>query len=537
MDSIGAVARIWVDNSQRENRMRRSLAASVLVSVLSAIASTAVPTPAAVADPAAVRIDGGQIAGVLSDGVLSFKGVPYAAAPVGSLRWRPPAAVQPWTGVRSATKVGPLCMQKINPRDNGVGPPPASEDCLNLDIYTPADHGAGRLPVMFWIHGGGYVNGSGTAALYDGTNLAKQGVVVVSINYRLGRFGFFAHPALTKENPRGPLGNYGLMDQIAALQWVKRNIAAFGGDPGNVTIFGESAGGGSVNHLLVTPAARGLFHKAIAQSGVARIEMARLSEPHAGYPSAESLGKDFATKLGVAGDDVAALRAMSADAIIAAGDPDLSTAGGPMIDGTIVPERIDEAFAAGRQAKVPYLVGSNALEFPPMPGMEERFAQLLTFSPPQRLRVISAYGGEDAFRTNILSDVLFGEPARYLAQQHASIAPVYLYRFSVLSAGAPPELKAAPHASDRQYVFKTLNASPWPTAAMDEQAADVISAYWVAFARTGNPNAYGRPAWPRYGAAKDELLDFTNDGPVIRKTPNAAILDAIGAKYTQARAE
>jgi para-nitrobenzyl esterase len=537
MDSIGAVARILIDNSQREHHMRRSLAASVAVPVLSVIAWTAVPTLAVAADPAPVRIDSGQLAGALNDGVVSFRGVPYAAAPVGDLRWRAPAPVQPWSGVRSATKVGPLCMQKINPRDNGVGPPPASEDCLNLDVYTPADRGAGRLPVMFWIHGGGYVNGSGTAALYDGTNLAKQGVVVVSINYRLGRFGFFAHPALAKENPRGPLGNYGLMDQIAALQWVKRNIAAFGGDPGNVTIFGESAGGGSVNHLLVTPAARGLFHKAISQSGVARLEMARLSEPHAGYPSAEAMGKDFATKLGVAGDDLAALRAIPADAIIAAGDPDLRTGGGPMIDGTIVPERIDEAFAAGHQAKVPYLVGSNALEFPPTPGMEERFATLLAFSAPLRLRLISAYGGEDAFRTNILSDVLFGEPARYLAQQHAAVAPVYLYRFSVLSAGAPPEVKAAPHASDRQYVFKTLNASPWPTAEMDQHAADVISAYWVAFARTGNPNTYGRPAWPRYTAANDELLDFTNDGPVIRKTPNAAILNTIGEKYAQARAE
>ena len=512
--------------------MRHRFAAAVI-----AILGTSVLSTRATASEAGpiVRIDSGQLAGVLHDGVASFKGVPYAAPPVGKMRWRPPASVQPWSGVRKATQVGPLCMQKINPQDNGVGPPPAREDCLNLDVYTPADRGATRLAVMFWIHGGGYVNGSGTAALYDGTNLAKQGVVVVSINYRLGRFGFFAHPALTRERPGGPLGNYGLMDQIAALQWVQRNIAAFGGDPGNVTIFGESAGGGSVNHLLVAPAARGLFHKAIAQSGIARLAMARIDRPQAGYASAEALGKEFATKLGVASDDVAALRAIPAEAIIAAGDPDLRSAGGPMIDGKIVPERIDTAFAAGRQAHVPYLLGSNALEFAPLPGMQERFASLLTFSPEHKSHLVAAYGGEDAFRTNILSDILFGEPARYLAGQHSSVAPVYLYRFSVLSAGAPPMIKAAPHASDRQYVFKTLNASPWPTAAMDQRAADVISAYWVAFARTGNPNAEGRPAWPRYSTASDELLDFTNDGPVVRRTPNAGVLDAIGSGYAQAQ--
>jgi len=250
-----------------------------------------------------VQIDSGRISGTTQSGVSSYKGIPYAAPPVGNLRWRPPQPVPAWTGTRPADKVGPLCMQIINTADNGVGPPPDSEDCLNLDVYTPAKAataakaGKAKLPVMFWIHGGGYVNGSGTANLYNGTELARQGVVLVSINYRLGRFGFFAHPALTRESPDGPLGNYAFMDQIAALQWVERNIAVFGGDPGNVTIFGESAGGGSVINLMISPAAQGLFQKAISESGIARIDFPYLNrENDSGMSSAEEKGLIFAAR-------------------------------------------------------------------------------------------------------------------------------------------------------------------------------------------------------------------------------------------------
>ncbi|HEY4365678.1 MAG TPA: carboxylesterase family protein [Steroidobacteraceae bacterium] len=396
--------------------------------------------------PRRVRVDSGELEGVVANDVVAFKGIPYAAPPVGALRWRPPQAVKPWTGVRQADKVGPLCMQKINRADNGVGPPPASEDCLNLDVFTPVGEQREKWPVMFWIHGGGYVNGSGTAALYDGSALARQCVVVVSINYRLGRFGFFAHPALTRENPAGPLGNYGFMDQIAALQWVKRNIAAFGGDPGNITIFGESAGGGSVNHLMTSPAARGLFHKAISQSGLARADLVYLERPsRTGLPSAEEQGRVFAAKLGVV-DDAAQLRAIPADAIVAAGDPESTTGGGPMIDGRIVTDRIDVSFGRGEQMPVPYLLGSNELEFPPPWISDGRFDQLLKFSDAHRARLLAAYGDEQALRTNIVSDLLFTEPALFLSGAHARVAPVYLYRFSVLSKAATADFKAAPHA-------------------------------------------------------------------------------------------
>jgi para-nitrobenzyl esterase len=485
------------------------------------------------ADAAHARIDSGELEGVAGNNVAAFKGIPYAAAPVGALRWRAPQPVAAWSGVRKADKVGALCMQRINPTDNGVGPPPTSEDCLNLDVFAPLAKDKAKLPVMFWIHGGGYVNGSGTAGLYDGTELARQGVVVVSINYRLGNFGFFAHPALTRENPSSPLGNYGFMDQIAALHWVQRNIAAFGGDAGNVTIFGESAGGGSVNHLMVSPAARGLFHKAISQSGIARMNLTYISHKNAsGIASAEELGKTLAAKLGVTADDVAALRAIPADAIIGAGDPELLGGGGPMIDGKIVTDRIDAAFSRGEQVRVAYLLGSNELEFPP-PFAGGRFDAMTKFSQEQRAQLISAYGSEEAFKTNIISDLLFTEPAYYLARVHSKVAPVYLYRFSVLSKAAPAFIKAAPHASDRQYVFKTLQSSTWPTDATDEKAAAVISAYWVAFAKSGNPNGEGRPQWPKYSAADDQLLNFRNDGPVLEKTPRVPVLQAIASGYPQ----
>jgi para-nitrobenzyl esterase len=483
--------------------------------------------------PGRVRIDSGELQGVVAKDVASFKGIPYAAPPVGALRWRAPQPVKAWTNVRKADRVGALCMQKINVTDNGVGPPPASEDCLNLDVYAPVGTGTAKLPVMFWIHGGGYVNGSGTAALYDGSELAKQGAVVVSINYRLGRFGFFAHPALTSENPDGPLGNYAFMDQIAALQWVKRNIAAFGGDAGNVTIFGESAGGGSVNQLMTSPAARGLFHKAISESGVARSDFVYLDRPSlSGSPSAQDQGKQFAAKLGVA-DDVAALRAIPAVAIVAAGDPDLLAGGGPMIDGKIVTDRIDASFSRGEQAHIPYLLGSNELEFPPAWISGGHFDPLLKFSDTQRAALLSAYGSEEAFKTNIISDLLFTEPAEFLSRMHSSVAPVYLYRFSVLSKAAPPFIKSAPHASDRQYVFRTLKTSPWPTDAVDEQAAALISAYWVAFARSSNPNGQGRPQWPAYSIKDEQLLNFRNSGAVAEQVPNVAVLQAIASGYAQ----
>ncbi|MBL8265943.1 carboxylesterase/lipase family protein [Steroidobacter sp.] len=481
--------------------------------------------------PEQARIDSGELAGVVADDIVSFKGIPYAAPPVGKLRWRAPQPVAAWRGVRKADQVGALCSQKINTTDNGVGPPPASEDCLTLNVFAPTVRPKQLLPVMFWIHGGGFVNGSGTAALYDGTELAKQGVVVVTINYRLGRLGFFAHPALVKEAPKELQGNYALLDQIAALHWVKRNIAAFGGDAGNVTIFGESAGGAAVNALMIAPPARGLFHKAISQSGLGRDRRLFLDRKAPdGRASALEEGAKFAAKLGVANGDLAALRALSAETIVNATEQFAET--NPIIDGKLLLENVDVAFAAGRQAPVPYLAGSNALEFAfyseSLPGA---LGEAMRFPAEQRAQLVSAYGGEDNFKANVLSDVLFTEAARELTRLHAKAKhPAYLYRFSVLSEHAPPTVKATPHAQERQHVFKTLETSPWKTDANDERAANLISAYWVAFAKTGNPNGGGRPEWP-LASGDNRVFEFGNGGPIVTQQPHAAALDLIAKRY------
>jgi para-nitrobenzyl esterase len=479
-----------------------------------------------------VTIDAGALQGAAANGVASFKGVPYARPPVGVWRWRPPQRPAPWSGGRDAACYGPVSMQTVI-QDNGVGPWPASEDCLTLNVFAP--EGAPRqadaeLPVMVWIHGGGFVDGSGTAALCDGAKLVEQGVVIVTLNYRLGRFGFFAHPALTAETPKTYLANYGLMDQIAALQWVQRNIAAFGGDPKTVTIFGASAGGMAVARLMMIREARGLFHRAIIQSGRGRERGQTLAE-------AETVGTAFARRLGVSGNDSAALRAIPAAAIVAGDDFEVIKEEAPILDGRLLSENPMEAFGAGRVARVPLLIGSDSLE--PTQTFDDLDKAMLQWVPTEaRAALVTAYGSERAMKTRIISDADFGEPARAIAREHAiSGHPTWLYRFSVASVGAPPVLQGgALQTSEQQYTFQTLPRSPSPTSARDAALAKTVSAYWAAFAKTGDPNGSaggeGRPHWPAY-SAKDQLMEFTSDGPMAKATPDAAALDAIAERYRQ----
>lgn len=493
-----------------------------LVAALSLVSTGGLQAQSA---PVAAKTTAGALAGLRDGDVVSFKGIPYAVPPVGSLRWRAPQPALAWTGVRTADKVGPVCQQIYNARDNGVGPLPASEDCLTVNVWAPATH-KGPVPVMVWIHGGGFVNGSGTAGLYDGAALARQGVVVVTVNYRLGRFGFFAHPALTTEAKGAAVGNYGLMDMIAALKWVKTNIRSFGGDPAKVTVFGESAGGIAVNDLMVSPAAKGLFIRAIVESGAGR-------EPAPPLDVAEKAGETFAAKVGLAKASLADLRNLTAEQILKAGDPDINAGGGTIADGQIMPFSAHDGFLRGAEAKVPYIVGFNSLEFPvAAAALEARLARTPELTGSKRAKIVAAYPGPDAFAANIVSDLTFGEPALTMASLHAGHGlKTYVYRFAVLSTTAPATLKGAPHASERQYVFRTLKTSPWPTTANDAVQAAAMSAYWVSFAKTGDPNGAGRPAWPIYTSAKDELLEFTNDGPVAKRTPGRTVFDAIGQMH------
>jgi para-nitrobenzyl esterase len=513
--------------------MRRDLfvrSAGVLVVALLA---------AAVLEAAPVKTESGLVSGVVADGVVSYKGIPYAAPPVGDLRWRPPQPAPKWEGVRGGEAYGHDCMQEPFPSDAApLGTPPA-EDCLYVNVWAPEKPASPKLPVMVWIHGGGFVNGGASPAVYDGSHFARRGVLFVSLNHRLGRFGFFAHPALTKENPEGPLGNYGYLDQIAALSWVRRNATAFGGDPGNVTVFGESAGGGSVLTLMVSPLATGLFQKAIVESGGGRA--GGIMTPRT-LKEAEAVGVAFAKVAGVTAEDAAALAALrklpAADLVrglnLMTMGQQRDTYAGPMIDGKIVVEEPETAFRAGRQARVPYLVGANNREFGFMPLPPQAVDGMLARFGPARDAVLAAYDPEKTGNLGevgigVMSDGAMVEPARLLARlASAAGQPTYVYRFSYVASSIRKDTKGALHATEIPFVFETVRAKYGEaTTPEDEAIAAAANAYWVAFARTGDPNGEGRPRWPAYSEKEDVILDFALTGPAAKPDPWKARLDLV----------
>ncbi len=505
------------------------------MSIVSFIMAALVTTTPAQSPSPEVQVAQGRLAGRAADDVESFRGIPFAAPPVGPLRWRPPAPAPVWGDVRDAGSVGALCPQPPPNGDPGVGPPPMDEDCLTLNVWRPAARGP-LLPVMVWIHGGGYNNGSGTADLYDGTSLARRGVVMVTINYRLGRLGFFDHPSLAAERPAGEAaGNYGVMDQIAALEWVRDNIAAFGGDPGQVTVFGESAGGAAVMQLMVAPSARGLFQRAIVQSGMGRQRSARLAEDRPGRPSAQSLGVAFARSAGLGPYPTAeALRGLRPEALLS--PLPLFYSDNLIVDGPVVPEDVVEAFAAGRQAPVPLIIGTNSAEFwwirPTDAGAYGRTDDPMSDAEYEGLR--AAYGGQAGYDAHVVSDLIFNEPARHLARLHARAGqPTFLYRFDVVPESNPEPSGGATHASERPYVFDNLHTVGRPMGDRDAWAAQAMADYWTTFARTSDPNGGPRPVWPAFG--EDQLMEFTNDGPVAGPVPFADRLDRIEAFHERVR--
>jgi para-nitrobenzyl esterase len=507
-----------------------------LAAVAGAAASTQTSAPSKT--PPLVRVDSGELQGVVDDGVASFKGIPFAAPPVGELRWRPPQPAARWTGVRQAAEFGADCMQGRFGPPPAPGAPPArvpSEDCLFLNVWRPASATSGaKLPVMVWIHGGGFVGGSGASPNTSGAQFAKQGVVLVSINYRLGRFGFFAFPALSHERPEETKSNYAYMDQIAALQWVRRNIAAFGGDPDNVTIFGFSAGGVSVHSLLASPMARGLFHKAIAESGGSR-DSVLTARPMRGdgvdpnYPvSAETIGINFARSMGITGTDQAALaslRALSAEDVLRGppAQPGVSVPSyetTPVLDGKLVTETAETAYKARRQPRVPLLLGSNSADTAGnrirATTKEQLFGRFGRWSA-QAKAAYDPDGSTDLATLIARANDDFGqaEPARFAANAFAANgSPVYLYRFSYVQAAMRERLRTgAPHGGEIGFVFDTLSAGRGGAPTTEDQAvARMAHSYWINFARTGDPNGPGLPAWPRHDPSKDAIFDFRADG-------------------------
>ncbi len=450
-----------------------------------------------------VTIDTGTLEGVVdsASGVMVFRGIPYAAPPVGTLRWKPPQPAKSWRGVRAASQLGHNCMQHqpysdIDPFTAGV-----SEDCLYLNVWTKSLDTRAPRPVMVWIHGGGFFAGFGGEERHNGGILAQKGAVVVTLNYRLGPFGFMAHPAFAAESPNHSSGNYGLLDQIAALQWVKRNIARFGGDPSRVTIFGESAGGMSVGSLIASPLAKGLFHRAILESGtgvgigVLRQETARA----ASLKLADSLGVR-----GTGADALAQLRAADAQKVIQAalrlGNP-ASPQFFPVVDGWVLPHPVDSTLLNGTPNIVPVIVGSNRDE-----GDDWMGAPTLTFA-----RLMSARG-----------------------------APTFVYMFSRVGDDSVNQKRGAYHSAEITFVFgmkRPLQASAGTTS-YDANIATVMSDYWVAFAAKGDPN--GAPEgevveWPRYTPSTDALLEI---GPRIesRTMVKRAVYDSLDA-IARARGE
>jgi para-nitrobenzyl esterase len=463
-----------------------------------------------------VKTASGVVEGKEDGAVHSFLGIPYAAPPVGDLRWKPPVAAAKWTGVRKATDFGPHCMQgkvfgDMNFRDSG-----GSEDCLSLNVWVPAKPSAAKLPVMVWIYGGGFVAGTTSEARQDGTHLAQQGVIVVSMNYRLGIFGFLVHPELAKESGRNAAGNYGLLDQLAALQWVHENIAAFGGDAGNVTIFGESAGSFSVSAQMASPLAKGLFQKAIGESGAAFFSGGLSFEPL--LVREEKDVKSVSSKLGVS--TLAELRAVPAEKLLEVfGKPGPDGfAFGPDVDGYFLPEPVPAIFAAGKQNDVPLLAGWNhdegsfEIAFSPQKptadslkaGAQKEFGE----KAAEALKLYPIDTDEHVLRSalDFAGDqfIAFSTWAWMESQSKTGKQPIYRYRFDLGPPADPkgPQLGAF-HSAEIEYVFGQLDSKAgvaW--RADDRQLSEAMQKYWANFARSGDPNGAGLPKWPVYSAGE-----------------------------------
>ena len=457
-----------------------------------------------------VKVDGGTVEGYVSENVTIFKGIPFAAPPVGDLRWKAPQPVVPWTGVRKCTINPPSAMQaKPVPfmmwsKEFMAPEEPLSEDCLYLNVWTGAKKNNAKLPVIVWIHGGGFTGGSGTVPLYDGTEMAKKGVVFVTVNYRLGVFGFLAHPELSAESTSHVSGNYGILDQIAALKWVRKNIAAFGGDPSNVTIDGQSAGSFSVNALMVSPLASGLFQRAIGQSGAMFSGTGSITFD---LKSGEAEGTKFQDRAGA--KSISDLRKLNADDLLK-----VQGRWGLVIDGYVLPPA-NLTFTSGKQNDVPLITGWNADDGfsmgPPMNAESFRKNAEKTYGDraAEYLKVFPAGNDEEAKQSQkIISQMFFGFENYKWAKLQSMTGKnkAWLYYFRRVPPGEPNY--GAFHSSEFGYALKTLKLWNRPFTSWDYQLSDMMSSYWVNFAKTGNPNGPGLPEWPSFSKSDPKVIEF-----------------------------
>ncbi len=474
--------------------------------------------------PQTVQIDTGAVSGApaTNSAITVFKGIPFAAPPVGNLRWKPPVAPTKWSGVLKADHYGPSCMQiyratPIPGSENSSNAP--SEDCLYLNVWTPARNAAEKLPVMVWIYGGGFMQGSSSSPQFDGEGLAAKGVVRVQMNYRLGIYGFLAHPELDKESPQGVSGNYGLLDQIAALQWVQRNIAAFGGDPGNVTIFGQSAGGGSVHFLSLSPLAKGLFQRAISENGLLFHNDPFLQErsPSAYKTIREAEADNMAYLRKAGADSLKQLRAMSGEQINALPKTPFPPAFySPIEDGWLLPKGFGELYAEGKQSNVPFMAGWTSVYYPDLKitvaqyqkwanarfgKMAGEFLSLYPAATDDEAAQQIEQSARDSYRTSTFE---------WAAAREKGKGPyrTYIYYFNHGLPGSSKEKFGAGAGAEIPYVMNSLSKLTASFAKADHEIAEMMSSYWANFAKTGDPNGKGLPAWPQFNARNNITMQL-----------------------------
>ena len=497
------------------------------------------------ANSQAISVDGGLISGTTGShpDIRVYRGVPYASAPLANLRWRPPQPVVPWKGVRKADQYSPTCMQPERAKDSVFSPgyEPDSEDCLYLNVWTPAKSTKARLPVMVWIHGGGFRFVSGSEKFFNGERLAAKGVIAVTFNYRLGAFGFLAHPELSKESGQHVSGNYGVLDQIAALRWVQQNIVAFGGDPHRVTIFGQSAGANSVCYLLTSPLTKGLYIHAIGESVVGCLG-----------PSAEISKLDTAEKAGT--KFLSAANAQSIADLRAKPAEDLLKINGeypfrPLVDGYVLPSDPYTILSRGEENQVPILVGSNGDEGTLLgrpPASAAAFIEQARLQYGERadsfLKLFPANSDAQAIESNyLLWRDQVAVQARTLSELMAHNGKVKAYRYyfsrkppipnGMFREQARHELGAY-HSAEIEYVFDNLDTRPYLWTDVDRKLADTMSSYWVNFAKTGNPNGPGLLSWPFADAEHDVLIEF-GDTAEVRHDFDKAALDFLGSSLAK----